>query len=117
MGTAFQNWVADQPAWAKWLEGVVGAAIGIALAVFAGPELAVWALGEAVEDAVVTEVGAEVSADIGEAVVDELATQIAEEEIEEYSEEYFRELGERMVRRMKSTIIDYGSSWGGSIVE
>jgi hypothetical protein len=50
-------------------------------------------------------------------VDDELATVIAEDEVEEYSEEYFRELGERMTLRMKSTIIDYGSSWGGSIVE
>ncbi|MCF7968555.1 MAG: hypothetical protein K9K68_05265 [Methylococcaceae bacterium] len=121
MGTAFQDWVADQPAWAKWLEAVVGVAIGIALAVFAAPELAAWWAGEATADviggAVATEVSAEVSADVGEAVVDELATQIAEDEFEEYSEEYFRELGERMKRRMKSTIIDYGSSWGGSIVE
>jgi hypothetical protein len=50
MNTAFQNWIANQPGWAKWLEGVVGAAIGIALAVFAGPEVVAWALEDAVDE-------------------------------------------------------------------
>jgi hypothetical protein len=52
MNTAFQNWVANQPAWAKWLEAVVGAAIGIALVVFAGPEVVAWATEEAVDDVI-----------------------------------------------------------------
>jgi hypothetical protein len=50
MNTAFQNWIANQPGWAKWLEGAVGAAIGIALAVFAGPEIVAWAAEDAVDD-------------------------------------------------------------------
>jgi hypothetical protein len=122
MGTAFQDWVADQPAWAKWLEAVVGVAIGIALAVFAAPELAAWWAGEAAADAidgaVVAEVSTEVGGDVDAAVDDEIATEIAEEEAdEEISEERFRQMGERMRQRLKSTIIESGSSWGGSIVE
>ncbi len=116
MGTAFQNWVADQPAWAKWLEGVVGAAIGIALAVFVGPEVAAWAFEEAAEDAVEDVIATEVNEDIDAAVDDELATEIAEEEDQEFSEEYFRERGQLMRQRLKSTIIESGSSFGGSIV-
>jgi hypothetical protein len=40
MNTAFQNWIADQPGWAKWLEGVVGTAalIGLTFLTFGAPE-------------------------------------------------------------------------------
>lgn len=62
MGTSFQNWVADQPAWAKWLEGVVGAAIGIALAVFAGPEIAAALFEDALDDELTTYTEADIQA-------------------------------------------------------
>ena len=40
MNTAFQNWLAGQPGWAKWLEVAVGAAIlvGVSFATFGAPE-------------------------------------------------------------------------------
>lgn len=51
--TAFDNWVANQPGWAKWVEGVVGAVIGIALIAFLAPEAAAGdALAEVTEELV-----------------------------------------------------------------
>jgi hypothetical protein len=40
MNTAFQNWLAGQPGWAKWLEGIVGAIalIGISFLTLGLPE-------------------------------------------------------------------------------
>jgi hypothetical protein len=40
MNTAFQNWLAGQPGWAKWLEGIAAAiaVIGISLVTFGLPE-------------------------------------------------------------------------------
>lgn len=72
MNTAFQNWLAGQPGWAKWIEAAVGTAIlvGISFATFglADDGLAVFAAMEGVsveggevvvEDSVIEEFGFE----------------------------------------------------------
>jgi hypothetical protein len=56
MNTAFQNWIANQPGWAKWLEAAVGVAalIGISFLTFGLPEEAeAGILAEAEGDALV----------------------------------------------------------------
>lgn len=102
MNTSFQNWVADQPGWAKWLEGIAGALaiVGISFLTFGAPE----DIG-----AVVVEVGADdlVAGDAAAGLDDTIIEESVEEEMQ--TDEDFRAAGERMRVALRSTISSMGS--------
>jgi hypothetical protein len=66
MNTAFQNWLAGQPGWAKWLEAIVGTTIivGVSFLTFGAPE----------------EVGAVLAADAAEEAAADGVDAVIEEE-------------------------------------